>query len=36
MKDDTLVVIREYNSITEAEIAKSILDSAGLYSMIRN
>lgn len=36
MKDETLVVLREYNSITEAEIAKSILDSAGLYSMIRN
>lgn len=36
MRDETLVVLREYNSITEAEIAKSILDSAGIYSMIRN
>lgn len=36
MKDDTLVVIRAYNSITEAEIAKSILDSARIYSTIRN
>ncbi|MEG1622225.1 MAG: DUF2007 domain-containing protein [Alistipes sp.] len=36
MKDETLVVLMEYNSITEAEIAKSILDSAGIYAMIRN
>ena len=31
-----MVVLAEYNSITEAEIAKSMLDSAGIWSMIRN
>ena len=36
MKDETMVVFAEYNSITEAEIAKSMLDSAGIWSMIRN
>lgn len=36
MRDDTLVVLEQYNTITEAEIAKSILDSAGIKSMIRN
>ena len=28
MQDDTLVVLAEYNTITEAEISKSMLDSA--------
>ena len=36
MQDDTLVVLAEYNTITEAEIAKSMLDSAGIESTIRN
>ncbi len=36
MQDETMVVLAEYNSITEAEIAKSMLDSAGIWSMIRN
>ena len=36
MKDETMVVLAEYNSITEAEIAKSMLDSTGIWSMIRN
>ena len=36
MKDETQVVLAEYNSITEAEIAKSMLDSAGIWSTIRN
>lgn len=36
MQDDTLVVLAEYNTITEAEISKSMLDSAGIWSMIRN
>ncbi len=36
MKDDTMVVLRECNSVTEAEIIKSILDSAGIWSMINN
>lgn len=36
MRDETLVVLAEYNSIMEAEITKSILDSAGIESTIRN
>lgn len=36
MHDETLVVLAEYNSIMEAEITKSILDSAGIESTIRN
>ena len=36
MQDDTLVVLAEYNTVTEAEIAKSVLDSAGIWSTIRN
>ena len=37
--NEELVVIREYDSITRAEtaeIAKSMLDSAGIWSTIRN
>lgn len=36
MIEDTLVVIKSYNTPTEAEIAKSILASAGIESSIRN
>ena len=36
MQDETMVVLAEYNTVTEAEIAKSMLDSAGIWSMIRN
>lgn len=36
MFDDTMVVLAEYNTITEAEISKSMLDSAGIWSTIRN
>ena len=36
MQDDTLVVLAEYNTVTEAEIDKSMLDSAGIWSTIRN
>ena len=36
MQDETMVVLAEYNTITEAEIATSMLDSAGIWSMIRN
>ena len=35
MQDETMVVLAEYNTITEAEICKSILDSAGIWSTIR-
>ena len=31
MKDEKLVVLREWNSVTEAEMAKSILDGAGFF-----
>ena len=33
MKDEKLVVLREWNSVTEAEMAKSILDGAGIFSV---
>ncbi len=36
MQDDSMVVLAEYNTVTEAEIAKSMLDSAGIWSTIRN
>ena len=36
MQDDSLVVLAEYNTVTEAEIANSMLDSAGIWSTIRN
>ena len=36
MKDEKVVVLREWNSVTEAEMAKSILDGAGIFSTIRN
>lgn len=36
MEEDTLVVVAACNSIMEAEIIKSKLDSAGIWSMIRN
>lgn len=36
MRDETQVVLAEYNTTIEAEIAKSILDSAGIWSTIRN
>lgn len=35
-KEETLVVLKEYNSVSEAEIAKSILEGAGIYATIRN
>ena len=36
MRDETLVVLAEYNTLMEAEITKSILDSAVIESTIRN
>lgn len=36
MDESNLIVIREYNSVNEAEWDKSLLDGAGIYSMIRN
>ena len=36
MQDETMVVLAEYNTVTEAEIGKSMLDSAGIWSTIRN
>lgn len=35
-REETLVVLREYTSISEAEMAKSILAGAGIYATIRN
>ena len=36
MNEENLVVIRVYDSVNEAEWDKSILDNAGIWSMIRN
>ncbi|MFR9620354.1 MAG: DUF2007 domain-containing protein [Rikenellaceae bacterium] len=36
MKIDKMVVLAEYGSALEAEMAKSILDSTGIWSMINN
>ena len=36
MQDETMIVLAEYNTITEAAIAKSMLDSAGIWATIRN
>ncbi|MFI3268911.1 MAG: DUF2007 domain-containing protein [Rikenellaceae bacterium] len=36
MKHDTMVVLTEYDSITQAEIAKTLLDEMGIWSMINN
>ncbi|MBQ9137457.1 MAG: DUF2007 domain-containing protein [Alistipes sp.] len=36
MQTRELVVIAEYNSYLEAEMAKSIVASAGIYAEIRN
>ena len=36
MQETALVVLAEYNTVTEAEIGKSMLDSAGIWSTIRN
>ncbi|MFI3304659.1 MAG: DUF2007 domain-containing protein [Rikenellaceae bacterium] len=36
MKLDKMVLIMEYDSVTSAEMAKSILDSAGIWTMINN
>ena len=36
MQSDDLVIIAEYTSLTEAEIAKSAIASAGIYAEIRN
>ena len=36
MQPQELVVIAEYNSYLEAELAKSIVSSAGIYAEIRN
>ena len=34
--NEELVVIREYDSITRAETAKSLLESEGIFATIRN
>lgn len=36
MESEELVVIREYDSITRAETAKSLLESEGIFASIRN
>lgn len=36
MQNETMAVVAEYDSATEAEIDKSKLDSLGIWSTIRN
>lgn len=36
MNDTVLVVLSEYNTSFEAEVAKSVLSSAGIYCEIEN
>lgn len=36
MQTETFVVVAEYNTLAEAEIAKSILQSANIWVDIRN
>lgn len=36
MEQTTLVTLMKFNTIDEATVAKSILDGAGIYSIIRN
>ena len=36
MDESNLIVIKEYDSINEAEWDKSLLVGAGIYAMIRN
>ena len=36
MQNQELIVIAEYNSYIEAEMAKSVIISAGIYAEIRN
>ncbi len=33
---DEMVLFKEFNSLNEAEVIKSVLDSAGIWSMINN
>ena len=35
MNERNLIVLREYDSINDAEWDKSLLDGAGIYAMIR-
>ena len=36
MNERNLIILREYDSINDAEWDKSLLDGAGIYAMIRN
>ena len=36
MNERNLIVLREYDSINDAEWDKSLLDGADIYAMIRN
>ena len=36
MNEKNLVVLREYDSVSDAEWDRSILEGEGLYAMIRN
>lgn len=36
MNDENLIVIREYDSVNDAEWDRTLLEGAGIYAMIRN
>ncbi|MBO5216564.1 MAG: DUF2007 domain-containing protein [Alistipes sp.] len=36
MREENLIVLREYDSINDAEWDRSILEGAGIYATIRN
>lgn len=36
MSDENLIVIREYDSVNDAEWDRTLLEGAGIYAMIRN
>ncbi len=36
MQVDTMVVLKEYDVLSKAEMAKALLDEAGMWSMVNN
>ena len=36
MNEDKLIVLRNYDSVNEAEWDKSLLDNAGIWAMVQN
>ncbi|MFR9602987.1 MAG: DUF2007 domain-containing protein [Rikenellaceae bacterium] len=36
MHVDTMVVLKEYDALTDAEMAKTLLDNVGMWCMVNN